>query len=117
MAQLSKWAIFLRAFLVVFLSGAGSHSATADQSEREAWDEARRLCSADGFFTYLSRYPAGAYVEEALTALSELGALQVAEGEDFSNFCLNPVRELPVVPQPAQAPVVPRPSGGDNDPY
>jgi hypothetical protein len=116
-AKLSKWTIFLRAFLVVFLSGASARVVTADAGERAAWAEAQRSCSVDAFFTYLSRYPSGEHVEQALTALSDLGALQVAEGEAFSNFCLNPVRKLPVIPAPI--PVQARPSApeGSDDPY
>jgi hypothetical protein len=120
-AKLSKWTIFLRAFLVVFLSASSARVVAADEGERAAWAEAQRLCSADAFFTYLSRYPSGEHVGQALSALSELGGLQVLEGEAFSNFCLNPVRKLTVVPAPilVQAP----PSSGEstselpNDPY
>jgi hypothetical protein len=116
-AKLSKWTIFLRAFLVVFLSGASARVVTADEGERSAWAEAQRTCSADAFFTYLSRYPSGEHVEQALSALSELGALQVAEGEAFSNFCLNRVRELPAIPAPIPAQARPSASDGSDDPY
>jgi hypothetical protein len=116
-AKLSKWAIFLRAFLVVFLSGTASRSVTADEGERQAWAEAQRLCDPDAFFSYLSRYPSGEHVDQALIALSELGALQVAEGELFSSFCQNPVRQLPVIPAPVPVQAQSGPSGGSDDPY
>lgn len=117
MARLSKWSIFLRAFLVVFLSGATSSSVNADEGERQAWDEAQRQCSADAFFTYLSRYPTGEHVDQALTALSDLGALKVAESELLSSFCRSPVRELPAIPKPIPVQAVPDSSGGSDDPY
>lgn len=122
MAKLSKWAIFLRAFLVVFLSGAATRSGTADEGEQAAWAEAQRHCDTDAYFTYLSRYPSGEYVHQALIALSELGALQVAEQDALSSFCRSPVRELPAIPVPipVQANPVqakPGPPGGTIDLY
>lgn len=117
MAQLSKWTIFLRAFLVVFLSASSARVVTADDGESAAWAEAQRLCNADAFFTYLSRYPAGEHVGQALSALSELGGLQVLEGEAFSNFCLNPVRKLTVIPAPILVQGPPKTSEPTNDPY
>ncbi len=87
----------------------------ADEGEREAWAEAQRVCDPDGFFTYLSRYPTGEHVPEALAALSELGALQVAQGELSSSFCFSKVRELPPVVVPTQA--RPDPSESSDDPY
>jgi len=116
-AKLSKWTIFLRAFLVVFLSASSARVINADEGERAAWAEAQRLCSADAFFTYLSRYPSGEHVEQALSALSELGGLQVLEGEAFSNFCLNPVRKLTVIPDPVLVQAPSRTSDPLNDPY
>jgi len=116
-AKLSKWAIFLRAFLVVFLSGAVSRPVVADEAERQAWDEARRLCHPDAFFSYLSRYPSGEHVDQALVALSELGALQVAEGELFSSYCRSQTRELPVIPVPVKAKPSAPIGGSDVDPY
>lgn len=117
MAKLSKWTIFLRAFLVVFLSASSARVVSADEAERAAWAEAQRLCNVDAFFTYLSRYPAGEHVGQALSALSELGALQVTEGKAFSNFCLNPVRKLPVIPAPIRVQAPPSTSEPSNDPY
>lgn len=111
-AKLSKWAIFFRAFLVVFLSGTATRVVVADEGEQAAWADARRQCTADALFGYLSRYPSGEHVEQALSALSELGAVQVVEGEAFSSFCLNPVRELPRIPAQAQ-----RPTAEPDDPY
>jgi hypothetical protein len=107
LAKLSKWAIFFRAFLVVFLSGNVARSVTTGEGEPEAWAEALRACDPDAFFTYLSRFPAGPHVEQALMALSELGALQVTEELRYNNICLDPIRLDPTVPIPAQAKVDP----------
>ena len=74
MATLSKWAIFVRVFLITFLLGQGTRGAMAEGGERAAWDAANCIGTAAAYYAFLSRYPAGAYADEAVARLVELGA-------------------------------------------
>ncbi|MGL4237204.1 hypothetical protein [Tabrizicola sp.] len=73
MATISKLALFWRAFFAVLLGG--SMVAAASRSEVEAWQSAVSSNTADGYYQYLSLFPAGDYVDEAIAALARLGAL------------------------------------------
>lgn len=94
MAQLSRWAIFVRAFLIALLAGAPARVASATSDEVAAWSSATQTDSIDGYFSYLSRYPTGEYVDRAIEALIRLGAISQAPQ----------VRQLPPTPTPAPAP-------------
>lgn len=72
MANLTRFTLFWRAFFVTLLFG--GLPAAADPEEDAAWAEARAAGTVEALYLYLGRYPAGTYVEEALRALSELGA-------------------------------------------
>lgn len=102
---------------MVFLSASSARVVTADEGERAAWADAQRQCSLDAFFTYLSRYPSGAHVEQALIALSDLGGLQVLEGEAFSKLCQNTARKIPVSPAPIPVQAPASTSEPINEPY
>lgn len=75
MAQISKLAIFMRAFLMVFLAGTPMRGGAEDSGESAIWMGAVQEDTAEAYYTYLSRYPSGVYVEEAIAALIRLGAL------------------------------------------
>ena len=53
----------------------GSAANAADQAETQIWDDAISANTPDGYFNYLSRYPAGEFVEQAVQKLVELGAV------------------------------------------
>lgn len=91
-AQLSRWAIFVRAFLIALLAGAPARVASATSDEVAAWSAATQSDTIDAYFSYLSRYPTGEYVESAIQALTRLGAISGAPQ----------VRELPRTPTPVQ---------------
>lgn len=74
MAKVTRWAMFLRAFFSVLLAGsAGVRGASAD--EAADWAQAQQLRTADAYFQYLRRNPAGQHIDEAVQALNALGAL------------------------------------------
>jgi hypothetical protein len=74
MAKLTRLALFWRAFFLSMIFG--SSSVSADPEDDAAWAAARATNTPEAFYLYLSRFPAGAYVDEAVGALSALGALR-----------------------------------------
>jgi hypothetical protein len=73
MATVSRLASFWKAFFAVLLSG--TFASAASKSEMDAWEAAVSVNTADGYYQYLSLFPAGDYVDEAVAALSRLGAI------------------------------------------
>lgn len=73
MAAVSRLALFWKAFFAVLLSGSSATAAT--RNEVEAWQAALSANSVDAYYQYLSLFPAGDYVDEAVAALSRLGAI------------------------------------------
>jgi hypothetical protein len=89
MAKLSRWAIFLRAFLITLVVGQSQRVDAQSQAEAEAWGVASSVDSASGYYRYLSQFPTGAYVEQAISALIRLGAMSEAV----------PGRQIPQLPR------------------
>lgn len=96
MATVSRWAIFVRAFLITLLAGTPARVGSATPDETVAWSTAAQSDSVTAYYDYLSRYPAGAYVDRAIAALIRLGAIAPAAPQ---------VRTLPRQAAPAPAPV------------
>jgi hypothetical protein len=74
MAELTRMALFWRAFFLSLLFG--TSSASADAEDDAAWAAARAANTPEALYLYLSRFPTGAYVDEAVASLAELGALR-----------------------------------------
>ena len=75
MAQLSKWTIFLRAFIVALIATQPTRVGGQTSAEDQAWRYALQTNTAQAYHGYLSQYPAGKYVREAIGAIQRLGAL------------------------------------------
>ncbi|HLQ19438.1 MAG TPA: hypothetical protein VK146_10705 [Tabrizicola sp.] len=58
----------------------GSFATAASRGEIQAWEAAVAQNTADAYYLYLSLYPAGDYVDEAVTALARLGAIGMPRG-------------------------------------
>jgi hypothetical protein len=78
MARVSRWAIFLRAFLITLLAGSPAKVGSATADEIAAWEQAEDANTVAAYYAYLSRFPAGAYVDRAIAALVSLGAIAPA---------------------------------------
>lgn len=76
MAKLSRWTIFLRAFFVTLIVGQPGRVGSADQAEINDWQSASSAGTISAYYDYLRKYPAGEYVERALSELIRLGALE-----------------------------------------
>ena len=74
MAKLSKWAIFMRAFIVALIASQPGRVDAQSRAEQSAWDQAQQQNTAQAYFRYLSLYPGGEFVSDALSALDRLGA-------------------------------------------
>ncbi|MEL7151407.1 MAG: hypothetical protein AAGK71_11755 [Pseudomonadota bacterium] len=74
--KFSKWAIFLRAFFVSLLAMQPAKMGSAQSSEDQAWNSAVQSNTEQAYHDYLSQYPAGAYVRDAILALQRLGAIR-----------------------------------------
>jgi hypothetical protein len=77
LARLTRLAIFVKAFLIAFIAAQPTQVASASSREEEAWRRALAQNTASSYYDYLSRYPAGQYVEQAMDRLDRLGALKV----------------------------------------
>lgn len=75
MATISKWALFVRAFFITLIASSPSRVGSQDASEQAAWEQALSENSASAFHRYMSQYPSGAFVLDAITALDRLGAI------------------------------------------
>lgn len=75
MARVSRWVIFLRAFMVTLMVGSPAKVGSATSDEVAAWEQAESAGTVAAFYAYLSRYPTGAYVDRAISALIRLGAI------------------------------------------
>jgi hydroxymethylpyrimidine/phosphomethylpyrimidine kinase len=73
MARISRLTVFWKAFFATLLSGTLATAST--RGDTEAWTAAMTTNTADGYYLYLSLFPAGDYVQEALAALARLGAI------------------------------------------
>ncbi|MDZ4087805.1 MAG: hypothetical protein U1E69_13510 [Tabrizicola sp.] len=73
MARVSRLASFWKAFFMALMGGTFASAAT--RGEVEAWEAALKQNTPDAFYLYLSLYPAGDYVDEAVAALGKLGAI------------------------------------------
>lgn len=74
MAELSRWAIFVRAFLLSLLAASPTRVGGQSSSEDAAWQTALSANTPDAYHAYLSQFPSGQYVGDAVTALRSLGA-------------------------------------------
>jgi len=72
MAAVTRLTTFWKAFFAVLLGGSFASAATR---ETEVWQSAVSQNTADGYYQYLSLFPAGDYVDEAVAALGRLGAI------------------------------------------
>jgi hypothetical protein len=75
-AKLSRWAVFLRVFLVTLVAGQAGRSGAAEPPEIRAWEVATTEGTAAAYYGYLAQYPAGEYVDQAIRALIAIGAIQ-----------------------------------------
>lgn len=73
MARVSRLASFWKAFFLTLLGG--SFSSAATRGEIQAWESALAQNTPDAYYLYLSLYPAGDYVDDAIRALNRLGAI------------------------------------------
>lgn len=93
MAKLTRWAIFWRAFLLTFVTGS---AVNADEIERAAWQKVLGDNTAASYYRYLSEYPAGEFVDQAISALSGLGAIGT------QTRSVQPAAQSPGAPQVSQ---------------
>lgn len=76
MAKLSRWAVFLRVFLLTLVAGQAGRSGAAEPAEIKAWEMATSEGTAASYYGYLAKYPAGEYVDQAIKALMSIGAIK-----------------------------------------
>jgi hypothetical protein len=94
---------------MVFVTGTATRSVQADEGERAVWAQAESACDADSFFAYLSQFPSGQYVEQALMALIEMGALGAEGREMGTETCVDDIQVVPLGPgfSPTETPTTP----------
>lgn len=78
MARISRVTYFWKAFIITLLGG--GFASAASRGEVEAWQAAVAQNTADAYYLYLSLYPAGEYVDEAIAALVRLGLIGPPRG-------------------------------------
>ncbi|WP_299196780.1 hypothetical protein [uncultured Tateyamaria sp.] len=81
MAQITRLALFWRAFFLSLIFG--STAASADETENRLWQNTVSQNTPSAYFNYLSSYPAGVFVEQAVNALVNLGCVN-ERGIDIS---------------------------------
>lgn len=57
----------------------GHSAGAASQEELKAWNDAKRAGDANAYFRYLSQFPAGEFIREAVDALGDLGAVKTRQ--------------------------------------
>lgn len=72
MATVYRLAVFWKAFFAVLIGGTAASAAGPE--ETGAWNAAVAANTTEGYYLYLSLYPAGDHVDEAIAALSVLGS-------------------------------------------
>ena len=92
MAKLSRWAVFLRVFLITLVAGQAGRSGAAEPPEVAAWESAASENTASAYYGYLARYPAGEFVDKAISALIEIGAIDRAATRQIPPRSANPRR-------------------------
>lgn len=75
MANLSKWTIFFRAFIIALIAAQPARVGSQTSSEEQAWRKAQEANTAQAYHGFLSRYPAGKFVRDAIGALQSIGAV------------------------------------------
>lgn len=93
MAKLGRLALFWRAFFLTLVFGSSANA--ADEAENSLWQSALSENSASAYFNYLSLYPAGDFVDQAVNALVQLGAVGTNDAGNANN---------PAVPNQAENP-------------
>lgn len=76
MAKLSKWSIFFRGFLLALFAAQPSKVMPDGHTDDEAWQSALEANTPQAFFEYLSKYPAGSHVTDAVESLKRSGAIE-----------------------------------------
>lgn len=66
--------MFVRTFLSVLIAGTAVPR-QANANDESEWLQAQQLSTPEAYFHYLRRNPSGVYIEEAVRALNDLGAL------------------------------------------
>lgn len=72
MATVSRLAVFWRVFFAALIGGTAAGAAGPE--ETNAWNAAVAANTPEGYYLYLSLYPAGEYVDQAIDALGLLGS-------------------------------------------
>jgi hypothetical protein len=75
LAKVTKWTLFLRAFFLTLIASSPSRVGSQDAAEQAAWQEAMEQNSAAAYHRYMSLFPAGDFVPDAISALDRLGAI------------------------------------------
>ena len=75
MATVSRYVVFMRAFLVTLILGVPGGQARGQGTDGADWERSSQSGTAEAYFWYLRRNPAGAHIGEAVSALRSLGAL------------------------------------------
>lgn len=73
--KLSAWAIFTRAFLISLFATQPAKMGIAQSGEDAVWRSAVAANTPQAYHDYLSQYPAGQHVSDAIVALQGLGAI------------------------------------------
>ncbi len=99
MAAVSRFALFWKMFFVALISG--SAASAASQEEIAAWNAAVSANTPEAYYLYLSLYPAGEYVDAALSALGQVGMTGAPRQV-----------EVPAQPVPPRPPATTKPDNG-----
>jgi len=74
----------MRVFLAAAIAGAPTRLVQADDVERAAWQAAVAANTQSAIYDYLRQYPQGEFLDEAIGALENLGALdQTSQGRQM----------------------------------
>ena len=87
MAKITKFAMFVRTFVAVLIAGSTA-TRPAGATEEADWLQAQSLGTAEAYFQYLRRNPAGPRIEDAVRALNDLGALGAVTSDRASGIKL-----------------------------